>query len=137
MGTFKNKMFRELTGIDSFVGDAVMKGGQLSDPQSYKAQTMNWPQNVYYAWVLYGGVSMSSAMYWIQRYYMKNLYSDTEEYLSKLPYTYSLYGIAETINRVTLVIIWTLILPYTDVIRLLVVTIIKLVSFFTDTKQNS
>merc|ERR1719272_492208 len=78
------------------------------DPQSYKAQTMNWPQNVYYAWVLYGAVSMSSAMYWIQRYYFKNWYSDTTEYLSKLPYTYSLYGIAETINRVTLIIMWTL-----------------------------
>merc|ERR1712166_512662 len=90
---------------------------------------------------------------------MKNWYGEADEFKSKLPFTYTIYGIAETINRITLIVMWTLtavfwmlssawdgfaffftiwarILHYTDVIRLLVVTIIKFVSFFTDTKQN-
>ena len=120
---------------------------------------MNWPQNVYYAWVLYGGVSFSSCFYWVQRYYMKNWYGEADEYKSKLPTTYTVYGIAETINRVILIVMWTLtavlwmltaawegfaffftiwarVLHYTDIIRLLVVTIMKFIAFFVDKKED-
>jgi hypothetical protein len=73
--------------------------------------------------------------------------------------TYTVYGIAETVNRITLIVMWTLtavlwmltavwegfaffftiwarVLHYTDVIRLLVVTIMKIVSFFIDKKTD-
>merc|ERR1712166_75304 len=90
---------------------------------------------------------------------MKNWYGEADEFKSKLPFTYTIYGIAETINRITLIVMWTLtavfwmlssawdgfaffftiwarILHYTDVIRLLTVTIIKIISFFIDKKTD-
>jgi hypothetical protein len=152
-------MFRELSGISSFLSGDVLQKDLPVDDSNYSAQTMDWPQNVYYAWVLYGGVSISCSLYWLQRYYMKNLMGDELEYKSKLPFTYTVYGIAESINRVWLIVMWTLtavvwmltpawegfaffftiwarILHYSDAIRMLVVTIMKFVSFFIDVKTD-
>ena len=90
---------------------------------------------------------------------MKNWYGEADEYKSKLPTTYTVYGIAETINRVILIVMWTLtavlwmltaawegfaffftiwarVLHYTDIIRLLVVTIMKFIAFFVDKKED-
>lgn len=121
---------------------------------------MDWPQSVYYAWVLYGAVSFNVGLYWIQKFYMNNWYGLASDYQSGNPTGFTNYGLAETINRLVLLCMWTItaffwvltnvqaewmywfftiwarVLHFLDVLRLLTVTTIKTIGVFTDTKQD-
>jgi hypothetical protein len=52
----------------------------MDGDMSYAAETNNWPQNVYYAWVLYGAAAFMNSFYWMQRYYFENDYALAAEY---------------------------------------------------------
>jgi hypothetical protein len=135
----------------------------IEDPQinlKYSHVIFDWTQPVYYAWVLYGAVSFQVALYWIQRFYMQNWYGMASEYKSGNPTGFSNFGLGETINRLVLICMWSVtaffwvlsnfqsegmywwftvwarFMHYIDVLRLLVVTIIKTVGVFSDTKLD-
>ena len=124
---------------------------------------------MYYAWVLYGATAFQVGFYHLQRYYFSNWYTDTTytygsngkgEYKSTKPNLYTYFGMAETVNRVASLIMWTItcvgwmltlisyegftwffthwarVLHYFDMIRLLVVTVMKMVGFFIDVKTD-
>jgi hypothetical protein len=126
----------------------------------YSEQTYDWPQNVYYAWVLYGAASYTCAIYWIQKYYFNNWYGDAAEYLSAKPSTFTLFGMGEEINRLMLILMWGLtaifwsvtfmqndglymffvmwarILHYADITRIIVSTVFKVLGMAMDTQED-
>jgi len=121
---------------------------------------MDWPQSVYYAWVVYGAVSFQVSLYWIQRFYMQNWYGMANDYKSGNPTMFTNFGMAETINRLVLICMWSVtaffwvlscvntewlfwwfsvwarFLHYIDVARLLIVTGFKTAGVLMDTKQD-
>lgn len=125
---------------------------------TYAHVTMDWPQSVYYAWVLYGAVSYQVGLYWIQRFYMQNWYGLASDYQSGNPTGYTNFGLGETINRLVLLVMWSVtaffwtmsciqqewmfwfftiwakIIHFVDVLRLLTITVFKTIGVFTDTK---
>ena len=127
---------------------------------SYAAETNNWPQNVYYAWVLYGAAAFMNSFYWMQRYYFENDYALAAEYQSGKPSTFTIFGLAETINRIVLTIEWSLtaiawcltflkidglyyffvlwaqILHFIDIIRVIAVNVMKIIGMFTDSQED-
>ena len=82
-------------------------GGQ-PDTQAYAQQTRLWPQQVYYAWVMYGATSFSVALYYLQRFYFANWYSDTADYKSSKPNSNTVFGVGESFNRVAQILTWCL-----------------------------
>ena len=119
---------------------------------------MDWPQSVYYAWVMYGAVSFQLSLYWIQRFYMQNWYGLAADFVSGNPQGFTAFSLGETINRLTLIIMWTAsaffwmltliqaealfwwftvwarFLHYIDAIRILVILGFKTAGMFRDTK---
>ena len=139
------------------VGDATGMNN-AAETNSYASHTMDWPQSVYYAWVMYGAVSFQLSLYWIQRFYMQNWYGLAADYKSGNPQGFTMFGLGETINRVVLIIMWTAtaicwlltlvqvealfwwftvwarVLHFIDVLRILTIVIFKSVGVFRDTK---
>ena len=90
---------------------------------------------------------------------MKNWYADSADYKSAKPHMNTYYGIGETINRITLIIEWTLtavvwmltgtwegfayfftvwaaVLHYIDIVRIMTVTVFKIIGMFADRKTD-
>ena len=127
---------------------------------TYAHVTMDWPQSVYYAWVLYGAVSFQLGLYWIQKFYMNNWYGLATDYKSGNPTGFTNYGLGETINRLVLLCMWSVtalfwvltnvqaegmywfftiwarFLHFVDVLRLITVTVFKTIGVFTDAKTD-
>ena len=65
-----------LNEFDVFLKDgdkANLTAAIASENNTYAHETNDWPQTVYYAWVLYGAVSFQVGLYWMQRYYFDKL----------------------------------------------------------------
>jgi hypothetical protein len=146
--------------FQEIVGDAEIAAPVEEDFTPYSEQTYNWPQNVYYAWVLYGAASYMCAIYWIQRYYFENWWGTVAEYLSGKPDTFTLFGMGEVINRLALIgmwgltavfwtitifqvdglymffVMWARILHYADIARILVSTVFKMIGMMSDTQED-
>jgi hypothetical protein len=130
------------------------------NPETYSHVIFDWTQPVYYAWVLYGAVSFSVSLYWIQRFYMQNWYGMVSEYSSGNPTGFTNFGLGETINRLVLICMWSTtaffwvlsnfqtegmywwftvwarFMHYVDVLRLLIVLVFKTIGVFSDTKVD-
>lgn len=152
-------MFEDFT---IFVKESDMPSANVTNEtnQTYNHLTMDWPQSVYYAWVMYGAVAYQVGLYWIQRYYMENWYAVASEYKSGNPGAYTNWGLGETINRLALLGMWALtaffwtlsnikmewfywfftiwakILHFVDLARLLTVLVFKTVAMFRDTRED-
>ena len=125
-----------------------------------------WDETEYGAWVMYGVASIINALYWMQHYYYKFLFYKNEEgEYAAFPSvnTYSMWGLAETINVITLLVqwiptalvwmltttqvdsivwffvMWCGIMHYVDAVRFAVVSVMKIISYWTDspTSYNS
>jgi len=123
-----------------------------------------WNEKQYGAWVMFGTTSVISAMYWMQYYYYHFWYGSVSKYAATkndqtklgLMNTYTMWGLAENINAITLLVqwvptalvwiltatnvdgiiwffvVWAGIMHYIDAIRFVVVAIIKIAGFFHD-----
>lgn len=124
-----------------------------------------WNEKQYGAWVMFGTTSVISALYWMQYYYYHFWYGSYTKYaatkgslaLLHQMNTYTMWGLAENINAITLLVqwiptalvwiltatnvdgiiwffvVWCGIMHYVDAIRFIVVGIIKVVGFWFDT----
>jgi len=130
-----------------------------------------WTEKQYGAWVLFGTTATIQALYWLQYYYYHFWYGSVLKYAATdkltenlyLMNTYTMWGLAENINSLTLLVqwiptalvwiltatnidgiiwffvLWVGIMHYVDAIRFFVVGVVKLVGFFYDssTMTNS
>ena len=87
--------------------DTNVTEAPVAENHTYQHMTNDWPQSVYYAWVLYGAVSYQVGLYWVQRYYFQNWYGTSDQYKSGNPRGYTNYGLGETINRIILLSMWS------------------------------
>lgn len=124
-----------------------------------------WNEKQYGAWVMFGTTAVISALYWMQYYYYHFWYGSYTKYaatkgalinLHKMN-TYTMWGLAENINAITLLVqwvptalvwiltatnvdgiiwffvVWCGMMHYVDAIRFVVVGIVKIVGFWYDT----
>ena len=129
-----------------------------------------WNDRQYTAWTMFGLASTMNAVYWLQNYYFKYWYASVTEYAAaseskatnpaSLINTYSLWGLANAINAIVLLlqwvptalvwvatilnideltwfyVMWCGVMHYVDAVRFLLVAAIKTASFWADRETD-
>jgi hypothetical protein len=148
---------------------AAASGGLAEVPLTGIA---TWNDRQYTAWTMFGLASTMNAVYWLQNYYHKYWYASVTEYAAaaanpdasrggaRLINTYSLWGLANAINAIGLLIqwvptalvwvitvldideltwfyvMWCGVMHYVDALRFLVVAAIKTASYWGDRETD-
>jgi len=164
MKSLAKVIFQDVEGLDDSFEDDLMVEEMTQEAAITGMAT--WDESQYGAWVMYGVASIINALYWMQHYYYKFLfYKNSEGEYAAYPSvnTYSIWGLAEMINVVTLLaqwiptalvwmltttdieplmwffVMWCGVMHYVDAARFIIVGVMKVISYWTDspTSYNS
>lgn len=138
--------------------------GPESHPASEYHGMQNWDERQNAAWLMFGATSVTLAMYWLQYYYYHFWFVTAGEYAASTSdrlrsNTYSMWGLSENINAYGMMfqwvptalfwvltgatndddviwffVIWCGIMHYVDVVRFVLVNVVKVVAFFYDSE---
>ena len=156
-----------------FINFAATQDSRDTTPMGHSASQQSaddqhgmqlWNEKQYGAWVMFGTTSVISALYWMQYYYYHFWYGSISKYAATdnslvnlyRMNCYTMWGLAENINAITLLVqwvptalvwiltatnvdgiiwffvVWAGIMHYVDAIRFVIVAILKIVGFFHD-----